>query len=145
MKKYVLISMLSLFFLCSTGYAELADNGNGTVTDTETGLMWQQDESGAMTWEEALNYCEDLDLAGYEDWRLPNRNELQSIVDYTRFNPAMDRTAFPGAMSSGYWSSTTIPHPWDTHVARLVFFNNGGVSGYPKLDIFYVRAVRNGQ
>ncbi|MBU4055376.1 MAG: DUF1566 domain-containing protein, partial [Proteobacteria bacterium] len=86
MKKFFLISILSLFILCSTAYAELVDNGDGTVTDTETGLMWQKDEAGAMSWQNALTHCETMDLAGYDDWRLPNRNELQSIVDYTRSN-----------------------------------------------------------
>ena len=83
-------------------------NGDGTVTDTSTGLMWQQQTAGAMTWEAAISYCEGLSLGGYDDWRLPNRNELQSLVDYTRYNPAIDTAAFPDTMSSDYWSSTTI-------------------------------------
>jgi hypothetical protein len=62
------------------------DNSDGTVTDTSTGLMWQQaTASGTYTWEQALTYCENLTLpaGGYSDWRMPNRNELQSIVDYS--------------------------------------------------------------
>jgi hypothetical protein len=68
---------------------EFVDNNNDTVTDLSTGLMWQKlevtDDNGnarKMVWEEALAYCERLELAGYDDWRLPNSNELQSIVDY---------------------------------------------------------------
>jgi len=61
------------------------ENGDGTVTDRATGLIWQQADSGAgMVWQDALDYCEDLALAGSEDWRLPNPKELQSIVDYDR-------------------------------------------------------------
>lgn len=56
---------------------------NGTVTDAYTGLIWEQNSSEkALTWEEALAYCENLSLAGNTDWRLPNINELNSLVDY---------------------------------------------------------------
>jgi ribonuclease BN (tRNA processing enzyme) len=71
----------------NTSYGEnnYVDNGDGTITDLATGLTWQQYDSGeAMDWESALEYAEDLDLAGYDDWRLPNAKELQSIVDYNR-------------------------------------------------------------
>jgi hypothetical protein len=58
------------------------DNGDGTVTDLASGLMWQQSDSGSgMRWEDALAYAEGLSLAGHDDWRLPNAKELQSIVD----------------------------------------------------------------
>ena len=64
---------------------ELTDNGNGTISDSATGLMWQQDDSGSgMLWADALTYCESLSTGSYDDWRLPNAKELQSIVDYTR-------------------------------------------------------------
>ena len=69
----------------SYGVNAFADNGDGTVTDNATGLMWMQTDSGeGMNWEGSLGYCESLDLAGYDDWRLPNAKELQSIVDYSR-------------------------------------------------------------
>ena len=64
--------------------------GEGTVTDTNNGLMWQQETIGPMTWEETLSYCEDLQLSGYDDWRLPSINELHSIVDYSVINPSID-------------------------------------------------------
>ena len=79
------------------------DNSDGTITDTSTGLMWQKATApGTYTWEQALTYCENLTLpaGGYSDWRLPNRNELQSIVDYSRYNPAIDTTFFPGTVAS---------------------------------------------
>ncbi|KJR41397.1 protein of unknown function DUF1566 [Candidatus Magnetoovum chiemensis] len=87
------------------------------VKDLNTGLMWQQDnavQSGAdyqFTWQEALSYCESLSLAGYSDWRLPNVKELQSIVDYTNSDPAIDTSVFTFNETSGavsyFWSSTT--------------------------------------
>ena len=72
--------------------ARFVDNGNGTVSDTSTGLMWQQDtdrQTGnkyyvLMTWEEALLYCENLQLGGYTDWRLPTVKELRSLADYSQ-------------------------------------------------------------
>jgi len=73
------------------GVNEYADNGDGTITDNSTYLMWGQDDSGAgMDWEEALAYAEGAELAGYSDWRLPNVKELQSIVDYSYSPTATD-------------------------------------------------------
>lgn len=80
----------------SYGENDFVDNNDGTITDLATGLMWQQDDSQvSMDWEEALYYAENLELAGYDDWRLPNAKELQSIVDYNRSlqttnSPAID-------------------------------------------------------
>jgi len=67
------------------------DNGDGTVTDHCTGLMWQKETApGEYTWQEALEYCENLSLAGHRNWRLPNVRELESIVDYGRHFPSID-------------------------------------------------------
>jgi len=67
------------------GKNRFIDNGQGTIVDTATGLMWQQfDSKKGMNWKEALNYAETLTLGGHDDWRLPNAKELQSIVDYKR-------------------------------------------------------------
>lgn len=69
----------------SYGQNDFIDNGDGTITDQATGLMWMQDDSGeGMFWEEALDYAENKNYADYNDWRLPNIKELQSIVDYSR-------------------------------------------------------------
>ncbi len=145
MKKYFWIALLGVFILCSMAQAGLIDNGDGTVTDTITGLMWQQEEAGVMTWEAALAYCENLELpAGkYTDWRLPNRNELQSLVDYSQYGPAIDIVRFPEAKSSNYWSSTTFAN--STDAACYVYFDYGYVGYNHKSLYYYVRAVRSGQ
>ena len=59
------------------------NNLDGTVTDTDTGLMWTQVPAAATTWDAALSYAENLSLDGYTDWRLPNIKELQTLTDYT--------------------------------------------------------------
>jgi len=146
MKKGILYVCLAVLFWQGVAFAAFIDNGNGTITDTGTGLMWQKATApGTYTWEQALTYCENLTLpvGGYSDWRLPNRNELQSIVDYSRYNPAIDTTYFPGTVASDYWSSTTIAG--NTYYAWYVFFYIGGVYDYNKTYGYYVRAVRGGQ
>ena len=116
-----------------------ADNQDVTVTDTSTGLMWQKATApGTYVWDAALRYCEDLTLAGHDDWRLPNVRELQSIVDYGRIDPSSDLIF--GAESGWYWSSSTIVlYPND---AWLVFFYDGFVDYGSKGVGSFVRAVR---
>lgn len=99
------------------GVNEFVDNGNGTVTDNATGLMWMQADDGERRdWESALDYAESSEFVGYTDWRLPNIKELQSIVEYEGEEgiwPAIDTDFF--TLSGDYttsdptwfWSSTT--------------------------------------
>ncbi|MDV7186294.1 DUF1566 domain-containing protein [Lutibacter sp. TH_r2] len=78
------------------GTNDFIDNGDGTISDLATGLMWQKTDDGtSRDWEESLAYAEDLTHGNKSDWRLPNAKELQSIVDYTRSpkttnSPAID-------------------------------------------------------
>jgi len=78
------------------GKNKFIDNKDGTISDLATGLMWQTaDDGNTRDWKQALAYAEDMELAGHDDWRLPNAKELQSIVDYTRSpqttnSPAID-------------------------------------------------------
>ncbi len=104
------------------GKNDFVDNGDGTITDNATGLMWQQADDGtARDWEESLEYAEGLELAGHDDWRLPSIKELQSIVDYTRspattsspvIDPLFSCTEVEDAEGNPgqypyYWSGTT--------------------------------------
>jgi len=92
------------------GENAFVDNGDQTVTDKATGLMWQQaDDRQTRDWFEALQYAEKLNLAGHTDWRLPNVKELQSIVDYEKLNiPAIEETFFRVSNpDSWFWTSTT--------------------------------------
>ncbi len=122
------------------------DNGNGTITDNNTGLIWVKDPSaagvgGTYTWSSAISACENLVYAGYSDWRLPNRNELQSLVDYSRYGPAIDPMFV--CQSSRYWSSSVSASYSDD--AWYVYFSNGSVDwGYKYDGYYYVRPVRGG-
>jgi len=79
----------------ATSENSLIDNGDGTITDKSTGLMWMEaDASSTMEWKEALAYSENLDYAGYTDWKLPDVKELQSIVDYSGMYPTLDESYF---------------------------------------------------
>jgi len=117
---------------------------NDIVTDSSTKLQWQDDAVGSsMTWDSAIDYCENtLTLGGYEDWRLPNKNELSSIVDYATFNPSIN-TQFQNTASNDYWSSTTYASY--TSLAWFVYFNYGYTNYNVKDDSLYVRCVRAGQ
>ncbi len=98
------------------GLNDFLDNGDGTITDRATGLMWMKRDSGKpMTWRQALAYAANLSHAGYDDWRLPNVKELQTIVDYGRapdarfpapMGPATDPVFDVTKEESWYWSST---------------------------------------
>ena len=92
------------------GVNDFSDNGDGTVTDRATGLMWQQaDSSSALDWENALAYADKSTLAGYDDWRLPNVKELQSIVDYAHSPSAGDAADVGPAIDTDYFEVTEIP------------------------------------
>jgi hypothetical protein len=137
----------------------LIDNGDGTVTDLGTGLTWQQDSDGAIrTWEEAVNYCESLELpAGQADWRLPNIKELRSIVDNTTHSPAIDITYFPITYFGEYWSSTHewayshhavgyVPSgAWSIRFGVAESHNDGYINRTPETYTTFARCVRGPQ
>ena len=87
---------------------DLVDNGNGTVTDQVTDLIWQQRTDGqTRDWEGSIQYCEDLVFAGYDDWKLPSNKELSSTVDLRKQKPAIDTRFFPDTdYKAYYWSRT---------------------------------------
>ncbi len=106
------------------GHQSYTDNGDGTVTDNITGLMWTKDDSGeSLNWEEALGFVQkknEENYLGYNDWSLPNLKELQSIVDYSRSPSATNSPAIDPIFNCTlitdegggkdwpfYWSSTT--------------------------------------
>jgi alpha-tubulin suppressor-like RCC1 family protein/formylglycine-generating enzyme required for sulfatase activity len=96
-----------------------------TVRDDLTGLIWQRSQSAnsSNTWADANDYCAALTTGNQVDWRLPNVQELRSLVDYGRSDPAIDLDVFPGTASKRYWTSLTIPNAADR--AFTVNFDTG--------------------
>ncbi len=133
------LCLFILGFWVGIATASLIDNGDGTVSDPETGLMWQQAEPGTMNWQNAISYCEELILpdGGYDDWRLPDLNELKSL--YAQFN----KTLFPESWLGKYWSSAA--YALNSKLAWQVNFFVGWVRFDYKTSSNYVRAVRTGQ
>ena len=122
---------------------QLIDNGDDTITDPVTGLMWQKREAIGLDWQSALNYCNTLSLGEYEDWRLPNREELRSIVNRSRVKPSAYIDFFSQQASTAYWSSSTfVPDP---SKAWCIHFNYGNDLERDKIMQYAVRAVRGGQ
>ena len=123
-------------------------NGDGTITDNATGLMWVANPTAAgvgstYAWATAVSNCEGLTYAGYNDWRLPNVTELISIVDRGTFSPSIDGV-FTCVSSYSYdWSSTTVVG--NTTIAWYVGVYDGDVVYGGKANTGYVRPVRGGQ
>jgi len=128
---------------------KFTDNGNGTITDNATGLMWTKTSMPGGTWYDAINTCENLTLAGYTDWRLPNIKELESIVDYSQSNnvpgqATIDNTKFVCERGL-YWSSTTYTAVSRGDSAYVVDFSVGYVPASQTLKSLpcYVRPCRS--
>ncbi|KJU82724.1 secreted protein containing DUF1566 [Candidatus Magnetobacterium bavaricum] len=120
-----------------------------TVTDNLTGLMWTKDANlaGTVTWQGALDYVASMNSQtgtyGYTDWRLPNKNELSSLIDHGASAPALQYShPFVNVQSDSYWSSTTH---YNTPSAWLVSMGDGYVYGSGKSSNHYVWPVRAGQ
>ena len=128
-------------------YTQNAD----TVVDNITGLEWQhlppvdvdpvsEGNQSTGNWDTVWAYCAGLNLGGKTDWRLPLVHELQSIVDYDSFNPAINQVIFPSTITSRHWSASNYA---DFSIgAWLVNFMNGNVVAAGKNIWAYVRCVR---
>ncbi len=129
----------------SWSFDNLVISGAGIVTDNNSGLMWQQEDDGTeKEWEEAIEYCEGLSLAGYSDWRLPNIKELESITNDEEYNPSINESYFPNTQSDYYWSSTSFTDLFYTFHAWGVDFYDGHVGISYKSNSNYARCVRGG-
>ncbi len=116
------------------------------VKDTVSKLEWQDDAIGnTMTWTAAIGHCENLALGGHNDWRLPNINELRSIVERSNISPAIVSGFSETTSDDHYWSSTTYAYENSRGYAWRVGFYTGFVSSHGKGTNHYVRCVRDGQ
>ncbi|MDM8538458.1 DUF1566 domain-containing protein, partial [Desulfobacterales bacterium HSG17] len=125
-------------------FDHLINNCDGTVTDTATGLMWQQVGSAIqMSWSNALEYCKNLFFSEHNDWRLPDLKEIDSIVDLNQYSPSIDTGYFLNTNLNYYWSSSTFVSNMGT--VWGVGFDAGNVYGHNDPSSRYVYAVRGGQ
>ena len=127
--------------------------GADIFVNKKSGLMWQDNsvvkeekrvwsEKGFFSSKGAIEYCKDLELEGYDDWRLPTIKELQSIVDITKYNPAI-KDGFKNVASLNYWSSSEDVSR--SSRAWGVYFGYGSTYNYGKTNEYYVRCVRGRQ
>jgi hypothetical protein len=130
------------------------DNRDGTVTDMTTGLVWLQNANcwGLMTWLTSITKpitdlrggtCGLTDDSELGDWHLPTLDELYTLAYGPEAVAVATPYAFSGVKSDYYWSSTTHAHH-STH-AWYVYFTNGSVNYYSKMEHNYVWPVRSGQ
>jgi len=123
------------------------DNGDGTITDNATGLMWVKDATGdgcnggaGLAWANAITFAEGLTFATHSDWRLPNINELLSIVDYGQSDPTIN-PIFTHTITDRYWSSTQDIYGGD-YFYNVRFSNASSATAYTTNE-YYIRPVRD--
>jgi hypothetical protein len=134
------------------------DNNNGTITDSVTNLMWKECSEGytssttscdtgtpeSLNWITSHQQVQSVNTAGfasYNDWRLPNKNELLSLVEFKCDSPSINQTVFPNTLSAKYWSSTPFIgagiNAWSTD------FTDGYTYMWNKLLTHHIRLVRD--
>jgi len=131
-----------------SGYADFSRSGD-VVTDTSTNLQWQDDADAknvTKTWQEAIDYCETLTLAEKSDWRLPNINELASLIDDSQNYPDAENPHFLNIASAWYISSTTEAGDDSSGYVWFVDFQSReGQDQSVKISTYNVRCVRTGE
>lgn len=148
--------------IASTPTYQFINHHNGTVTDKNTGLIWKKCSEGqtwnnntdncagnatTYSWQGALNRAQTLNrlggFAGKKDWRVPNIQELYSIIEEQCYYPAVNITVFPTVYKAAFWSSS--PHNGESSMAWGVIFDFGYDSPYYKSSNNQIRLVRSGQ
>jgi hypothetical protein len=144
---------------------QFTNHGDGTVTDTKTGLMWKKCNEGKVwdsetggcnghsayyQWKAALERAQTVNttggFAGQTDWRIPNINELRSITERQCYNPAINLAVFPVMEEySVYWSSSPDFKDIDVGGAWAIYLYSGDVARYVNENNMFVRLVRSDQ
>ncbi len=120
------------------------DTETGIVSDSVTGLQWQDNAVGRpVSWQSAIDRCENLTLGKENGWRLPNIDELKTIIDTSRVNPAI-KSAFTTTDSSYYYWSSTPYEGYEDGAWVMDFYDGHARSNYKGTTLF-VRCVRAGE
>ena len=124
-------------------------SGDDVVIDRAAGLMWVADGNAAgcnngneLIWNNAIDYANGLDFAGFTDWRLPNIKELVSLVNYSIINPVLEQPPFANTKNDNYWTSTTVATQAGWVIA--LSFGSGAYNGIIKTATNYLLCVRGG-
>jgi len=118
-------------------HASFVNNGDGTVTDHASGLMWQKDDDGVKrTQQEAFAYCASLSLGGFDDWRLPQLRDFESLMKAVASSGIKMSTTY-SSNGDVYWTATDPPPDFPSNVAYAA----DGTTFY-RTNKYYVRAVR---
>ncbi len=139
--------ILTLLLLVTTQIYAKFDRVGNSVVDSKTDLVWQDnysdngDDIVVKSWSDAITYCEDRNESNYNDWRLPNKKEILSILSYDNPNGGIDNQ-FTQTGIGEYWSSSS--YPTDTTKAWVVDFNRGDSDSNDKVLELLVRCVRGG-
>jgi len=125
----------------AANFHDFLDLGDSTVRDIRTGLIWQQNDDGKKRiWRHATQYCGELDLAASTEWRLPEREDLRTLVDLAHFNPAVNPAFFPSTRPDPYWTSTRFEeyegYSWFVH------FGDGSEHYGSRTSTYLTRCVR---
>ncbi len=136
--------IFGMVLLTAPAWAEFTEQGNGTVLDTQSDLIWQQgndqNQNKGRTWDQARDYCQALVLDGYTDWRLPDKDELAGLVNTKRVDPAIDPIF--AAQSAGYWTASDLVS--NSKSAWTILFYYGALTALDKDTYQNVRCVRAG-
>lgn len=143
-KLFLIFTIISLVCGSTIAMADMIDNNDGTVTDTSTGLMWQKETAaGTYTWMQALAYAEASTLGNHNNWRVPNINELLTLVDESSYEPAIYEPFKATTLDDLYWSSTTYTntpiYAWSINFTQGV---TRVLESDKDEDTLYVRIVR---
>jgi hypothetical protein len=139
MKLLVMFFMHLLFFsLCFNSYGNYIDNGDGTILDASNGLIWQKCNIGQywsgikcsgdpnqLIWKDASEYAENIQLAGYNDWRLPTLEELTTLLDVSQTEPPYINSIF-SQYSDTFGTWTSDKHEYLEDTIYIVHFGAGG-------------------
>lgn len=159
-------SLLLLSFMgmanaaCNGADNRFTDNGNGTISDQQTGLIWSKCPLGLSgagcssgildlkTWSDALAAAKNSNLATYMDWRLPNIKELESIVERSCASPAINKNYFPNtpaSIFSSFFFSASPDNDNRPNFALGINFSKGHGSRSFRVQPRHVRFVRGSQ